>query len=418
MNKEKVLSIIIIILSLGVILGSIRDHYGVSFDSVYYIEGSNNIINGQGYVSRLVPQGGRPVLKDKPLPITHWPPLTSFMIAFFRVMGFAEEMAVRLYLMIFYSASMIVVWVIAKKILGRQNQAFIFVLFCIIQQRLVNVSSHAASESLYLFFSLLSLILINRYYKSKEPSNSLIIAISFFVSLSYLARYLGITLIVTGAIILLVKNMFSKTKKWHHVLLFLILPLLSFMRYSRGNSFFGGHLQKLTSIKKFMEIFEGFRQGLKEISIGVASQLLGLQMGICKTDLWNTTANYLILMLFLSIIFIFIWKRKSLRDKAFFKNIFKLTNFEKIILIYCSLYLIAIFVARETVFNRYFLMIQPLIFLLAISTIKKATKLFNVNYRLFIPLIIVIFSIQIFKTTRYLKYSSIDHTFVVHKNLG
>jgi hypothetical protein len=130
------------------------------------------------------------------------------------------------------------------------------VLSCIVlSPGLLEVYSMLWSETIFIFFLLLFIITMHRYFQTY--SRKALIAAAIITSVACIIRYAGITIIGTGIILLLLDTKLPLQRKLKDILLFcLISPLLliiNFVRnYNVGGTMTGIREKSLTSLGKNM----------------------------------------------------------------------------------------------------------------------------------------------------------------------
>ena len=127
------------------------------------------------------------------------------------------------------------------------------VLSCIVlSPGLLEVYSMLWAETLFMLWLLLFMMTLHRYFQSY--SRRALIAVSIIASLASVTRYAGVTIIGTGAILLLLDSRLSVGRKLADVLLYsLISPLLLMINLARNYAVRGtttGHRERsITSLK-------------------------------------------------------------------------------------------------------------------------------------------------------------------------
>lgn len=111
---------------------------------------------------------------------------------------------------------------------------------------LLEVYSMAWSETLFIFFTLLFFISLNKYASQSNFKHLLIAAI--IASFAFSVRYAGITFVITGCIIILVNRRLIFSKKLIHFFSFgavgVILPLINLVRNIIVSETYSGVRQK------------------------------------------------------------------------------------------------------------------------------------------------------------------------------
>jgi 4-amino-4-deoxy-L-arabinose transferase-like glycosyltransferase len=169
---------------------------GIRSDSVAYIWSARNLAGGSGL--------GRPDGMGNFKPMTHWPPLYPLLLAFFEILGLdVIEGARWLGAFLFAMNIVLVGWILSKL-----TRSFWFSLggaaVMAMAPAIAETSLFAMTEPLYISLSLLSFILIDEYLKSHK--RIWLILSAMVVSMAFLTRYAGLSLVATGVIILLLQQ--------------------------------------------------------------------------------------------------------------------------------------------------------------------------------------------------------------------
>jgi len=117
---------------------------------------------------------------------------------------------------------------------------------------LLEIYTMAWSETLFIFFTLLFFISINKYAGQNSFKHLLIAAI--IASFAFSVRYVGITCVITGCIIILTNRSFLLSKKVIHLFCFgavsILLPLINLVRNIWVSETYSGVRQK--SLNSFL----------------------------------------------------------------------------------------------------------------------------------------------------------------------
>lgn len=183
---------------------------GISPDSVAYLSTAQNLLAGRGFT---VFDGGY---------YLSWPPLFPLMAALGSALGIDVLHGVRLlnaasFGLIVLFSGYLGLWYLRSKML-----VFLAALSVLLSLPLLKVSVMAWSEPLYALLSLAFFLTLAQWFSTRRLS--LLLLSSFLVGLACLQRYLGITLLMTGAAcLLLMEEDLSPGKRAARALLF-ILP--------------------------------------------------------------------------------------------------------------------------------------------------------------------------------------------------
>jgi hypothetical protein len=229
---------------------------GLNTDSVYYVNGARNIQAGDGFTRT----SGEGILK----PITHFPPLFSLVLAFVGLGGLDPLRGGRLVIILLYGAnSLLFAWLVWK--LTRRSWLTVVGAFLMVFSSVnLRASSWLMSEPLYLFLMLISFLVAYSYMKNWKPAT--ILGLGVLSGLTYLTRYVGLSLVITWlAVILLFLP--GWRRKAAHASLFLLgsLPFvigIMLRNYrltgSTGNRNFILHLAPFEKIADGIRAFWGW----------------------------------------------------------------------------------------------------------------------------------------------------------------
>lgn len=187
---------------------------GVTPDSINYIAAARNLIFGLGVVN----------YSDSPL--VWWPPFYPFLLAVvqlvFSLNTLTAAMLFNLVLFYFtiYTAGLLFFRYLNKfpLLAGFATLAVIFSI------SLIPIFVMVWSETLFILFVNLFLVLSDNYWQKRNISSLLLLSI--IVSLSCLTRYIGIILVFAALIRILLLENFSWKKKFLHALIFLFISML------------------------------------------------------------------------------------------------------------------------------------------------------------------------------------------------
>ena len=167
---------------------------GISPDSTAYIRAGENLYLGHGIYN-----GYSPNL----WPLTHWPPFYPILIALFMHINLTAEDAARIIPILFFALSMFPIFYLGRLIDGNFT-AYIGCIICLIFTPLLKITSFAWTEMIYISLSLISILGLVIFSHNK---NKVCLYISgAFVSFAILTRYIGITLLFVGIIIIILNN--------------------------------------------------------------------------------------------------------------------------------------------------------------------------------------------------------------------
>ena len=167
---------------------------GTGPDSASYVMAARNLLAGHG-LSVASPQTGEPV------PMTHFPPLFSWMLA---GIGFFihDPLAAARWLNAFlFAANIFMLGYAFRRMGASQLLALSCALGMLTSLPMIFVHTWVLSEALFFFLAFLGLILLSEFIT--YPSMAFLIAASAALALAWTARYVGVTLALAAGISLL-----------------------------------------------------------------------------------------------------------------------------------------------------------------------------------------------------------------------
>lgn len=167
----------------------------VDWDASDYINVAENIVDGRGIVS-----GWESDNIHAFWPLTVWPPFYPILIAALMEMGFSSVSAA-MWVPILSFAGIVVISFFFGRDLGSPLIGYLSALCCLSMSSLWEMTRWAMTEMPYIFFSLLGLYLLLKYGNTRN--NWLLVLSALFCGFGAITRYMGVTLIITGVIILL-----------------------------------------------------------------------------------------------------------------------------------------------------------------------------------------------------------------------
>ena len=153
-------------------------------DNVSYIALAKNLLNGQGYTNTFYP--GFP-------PESQYPPLLPvILIPLLLVVG-ENYLIMKIIPLIFGVLGLAAMYRVLQKT-ANNDMAWITILLTAINAHYIFYSSSILTETLYVFLSACSLLIVCRIEQSKNDRFGLIIIASLLIALSFYARTIGATL--------------------------------------------------------------------------------------------------------------------------------------------------------------------------------------------------------------------------------
>ncbi|MFD2871435.1 hypothetical protein ACFS5N_03075 [Mucilaginibacter ximonensis] len=124
---------------------------------------------------------------------------------------------------LFAAVILITGWMLAKFITHSRIYKILILIAIILSPALLQIYSFLWSETLFILLVMLFILNYHHYLQKQTTGRLLIIAL--VAALACITRYAGITLIGTGALMLLLDAKLSKQKKIKHILLFCFLSI-------------------------------------------------------------------------------------------------------------------------------------------------------------------------------------------------
>ncbi|MCC6148386.1 MAG: glycosyltransferase family 39 protein [Anaerolineaceae bacterium] len=184
-------------------------------DTVQYMDGAKNLLQGNGY-SRLTGWGGT-------VPITNFPPFYSLVLAVGIKTGAAPIQAAWWIGLIFLSANVVLVGLLGRMLTGSGWAGLLAGALLILSDPFFRHYLFALTEPVFLFCFFLTLLLLVNSSGRFRPLT--LVAAGLFAGLAYLTRYIGITLLGSGLIFLLLFPEGWKVR-WKAAGLYLVSALL------------------------------------------------------------------------------------------------------------------------------------------------------------------------------------------------
>ena len=181
-------------------------------DSTHYLVGAKSILNGSFYHDISLVNGPS---------IIQYPPAYSFFLAgVFLIFGYSF-FAAKFFSLVFTLSSIFLAFLLFK---AHFSEKMSFVLSFVFSANLLVLwySHRVLSEPIFLFFSLLSVVFLEKYFGEKKAFSKNSVASNLFLALSILARTIGATLSIAAAFFLITQ------KKYKKALVVAILPILIF----------------------------------------------------------------------------------------------------------------------------------------------------------------------------------------------
>jgi len=228
---------------------------GVSHDSVFYLSAAENFLEGEG-ISRV---GGGNVAK----PLTHFPPLYPLSLSLIGFLLGNINQAANWIASFFFAINTTLVMALIYLGTNSLKTAFLGALFVIISPMMLDVHFEAMSEPIYLTFCFMSIGFLARYLTNEKRSTFIVAAVT--AAAAYLARYVGVTVVVTGMISLLLYHSGSWKRKIQSAFLYGlvgVIPVVSW--YIRNYRLTGSFTNRVFAFHPIA--MDKFNDGLLTIS--------------------------------------------------------------------------------------------------------------------------------------------------------
>lgn len=209
-----------------------RNGPGASGDSVHYMQGASNLLAGKGF-SRIKANG-------QYLPITGFPPGFSIALAGLGLAGIdAFEAGRFLNAVLLGFNTALVGW-----LLYRATHSGILAILAswmfMYARNIVQIHSWVMSEPLFLFLSLLAILLLDLYLHRNQLG--LLILASLIIAFASLTRYVGLSLIPATVAAILMFSPKKSFNKWRDMLLAVIISLAPVILWFWHNAQVSGNL--------------------------------------------------------------------------------------------------------------------------------------------------------------------------------
>jgi len=238
----------------GALLVTLSTRWGAgpSPDSAGYIATARNLLSGQGYRGLY---GGYAVV---------WPPLYSLVLACAGLLGPDPLVAARWINVALFGANVLLVGLILRRYARFFWIPVLGSFLAMTAVDLLHVHSMVWTEPLFIFLGLLGLLFMAMY--TAHQSRGLLFASAAAVALAALTRYAGLSLVATGALVVLLFAKRKPTRKLADAAFFVIIALLPLACWMARNALVAGNAAGRTII--FHPIPLGrVRMGLNTLSL-------------------------------------------------------------------------------------------------------------------------------------------------------
>ncbi len=275
----------------GILMTWVSTPWGVraGYDSLFYLSAAENVLKGLGL--------GRLTAEGQVIPLTHFPPLYSLVVAGFSFLVNGDILSsARWTAVLIFGSNIILFGYLCYRYTHSELAGILGACFCLFSPILLDVNIAAFSEGLYIAFLLPGLFLINESLADLKVRSLLLAA--GFTALCSLTRYVGLTVILTGWLAILFLNGFPLKKKVEAAALYGSASALPIALWTLRNWIIAGS----TTNRTFAVHFPGkadLSQALNTFTIWILPESLPLQI---RVGIW-------LVMLVLIGLVVFQWAR-------------------------------------------------------------------------------------------------------------
>jgi len=189
-SYNRYLFVLSIVGFIAILLSTAKYGVVISHDSVSYIAAAKSLVSGNGFIC----YNGSPYV--------NWPPLFPISLAVFSIFG-AEPLDISRWLNAFIFAALILAsGKLFKQFIKNETIALLAAASILISIPLFQIYRTALSESLFILLAVFFVCVISNYLANAKTSNLLLV--SSIAALCCLQRYIGITIVITGVILIFI----------------------------------------------------------------------------------------------------------------------------------------------------------------------------------------------------------------------
>ena len=333
-------------------LSSTQSGPGISADSTYYIFVGENLYYGGGFY-----------IPFYDATLTAETPLYPLSIAAFMHLGFDAEQAARLIPILCFASLMFPLFFLGK-ITNDVFTGYVVCLICLVFMRLLWIASYAWTEMLYTFLSVLVILFLTKFAESNEGKNKTLCVAGLFTALACLTRYIGVTLLLVGLIVIVLKNKSRLKKAASQILLFGSISCLPIIPWLYRNIILTSNLQGFAVVPSEVGL-------LDNINLTVATILGGYSVGQLS-HLYSYAYIGLVPIIVATCFIVIYVKTHSAEKKVWLRYLGK--NY--VTISYTLIYLISYIIIRSNLFHgvshRDLCPVYPFLTLVVISFIFYA----------------------------------------------
>jgi 4-amino-4-deoxy-L-arabinose transferase-like glycosyltransferase len=267
-------SILLSCLGIVLILQYTRFAPGVGGDSVQYVMGAKNILEGNGY-ARFSGEGAI-------RPITGFPPLYSVVLAGVGLTGIDLFEGARILNAILFGGSIFLTSLLMWNYTSSLWASIIGSVFIVTSLSLVEIHGMVMTESLFIFLMLLAIYSLTKYLSSQQFKHLILIGI--LISLATMTRYIGLSLLAASSLSILLLSKAHWRKRLLDCVVLICLTFVPLYFWFRRNTSVGGtavnrefiyHPMDLTLVRVFLaEVLSWFAPRILGLSRPVRNVLV------------------------------------------------------------------------------------------------------------------------------------------------
>lgn len=336
----------------------------VDWDASDYINVAENIVHGKGIVS-----GWESDNIHAFWPLTVWPPLYPILIAAFMMVGFTSVNAA-MWIPILSLAGIVIVSFFFGRDLDSPITGYLWAICCLSLSSFWEMTRWAMTEMPYIFFSFLGLYLLLRFHNSRDIW--LLLLSALFCGAGAVTRYMGVTLILTGVIILAIQSCKKPKDRIKQILIFGIISSIPVSLVFLRNIIYKGQFSGADR-GSGSGSFLGTTNDIVHVILSDLNPFRSLTSSVVSSGI------EILILLSLVIIAICLLYGVYFSNKNQFKNTVKKFLYDKrIVIAYTLIYVISLLVLEigmgdiASIQTRYLLPVYPFIMVLLFSFMRGA----------------------------------------------
>lgn len=195
------------VIGVGVLFYATPQGLGLNDDSIAYVAGARSLLEGRGYREIWIVSAG---------PVTHFPPGFPTTLAFTSlVTGIDPLRAARLLNSLLFGFNTFLMGWLALRMTKSRVVGLLTAALFLLTPSLLKIHSNAMSEPLYVFFTLVTFLLLDFYFQNQNERRAwlLLLAAGLITSLAFLTRYAALALLAMGVVALVIMNGRSRFKR-------------------------------------------------------------------------------------------------------------------------------------------------------------------------------------------------------------